>query len=50
MRKKKGIHASERSGLRPLKLGEQVAYGGGGFHIVKETVRVKQNKKRRAKR
>lgn len=39
----KGIHANERSGLRPLKAGEEVAYGGGGFHIVKK----KATKKRR---
>ena len=34
--KKKGIHANERSGLRPLKQGEVVTYGGGGFRIVKK--------------
>lgn len=36
MAKKKGIHANERSGLRPLKKGEVVVYGGGGFHIKKK--------------
>lgn len=36
MPKKKGIHANTRSGLRPLKKGEKVVYGGGGFHIVKK--------------
>ena len=39
MVRKKGIHANERSGLRPLKTGETVAYGGGGFHIVKKKER-----------
>ena len=33
---KKGIHANKRSGLRPIKKGEQVVYGGAGFHIVKK--------------
>ena len=36
MKKKKGIHANTREGLRPLKPGEQIVYGGGGFHIVKK--------------
>ena len=54
MVKKKGIHANERSGLRALKPGEHVAYGGGGFHIVKDVqpkVRKKAVKKtQRSKR
>ena len=32
----KGIHANDRSGLRPLKKGEKVVYWGAGFHIVKK--------------
>jgi len=36
MPKKKGIHANTRSGLRPLKKGEAVGYGGGGFNIYKK--------------
>ncbi len=39
MTKKKGIHANTRSGLRPLKKGEQITYYGGGFHIVKKKKR-----------
>ena len=46
MAKKKGIHANERSGLRRLKLGEHVTYGGGGFHIVKDE-KTKPKSKRR---
>lgn len=38
----KGIHANTRGGLRPLKKGEEVVYGGAGFHIVKK----KQGKRR----
>jgi len=34
--KPKGIHANTRGGLRPLKKGEEVVYGGAGFHIVKK--------------
>lgn len=33
---RKGIHANTRSGLRPLKPGERVVYGGAGFHIIKK--------------
>lgn len=36
MAEKKGIHANTRSGLRPIKAGEKVVYGGAGFHIVKK--------------
>ena len=34
--KNKGIHANTKSGLRPLKKGETIAYGGTGFNIVKK--------------
>jgi len=43
MVKRKGIHASTRSDLRPLKKGEHVVYYGGGFHIEKKDVRNKKN-------
>lgn len=47
MPKQKGIHANERSGLRPLKSGERVVYYGGGFHIEKIE---KVKKRKRGKR
>jgi len=43
---KKGIHANERSGLRKLKPGEMVCYGGGGFHIVKKDKKTKRRSRR----
>ncbi len=50
MAKRKGIHANMRSGLRPLKPGEVVVYGGGGFHIVKKDSRtIKKKRKPRRK-
>ena len=36
MAKKKGIHANTKAGLRPLKSGEKIVYGGAGFHIIKK--------------
>lgn len=36
MAKKKGIHANEKSGLRPLKKDEHIVYYGAGFHIIKK--------------
>jgi len=42
MPKHKGIHANERSGLRPLKKGEIITYGGGGFHIAKKETKRKR--------
>lgn len=34
MAKNKGIHSNVRSGLRPLKSGEEIVYSGTGFHII----------------
>ncbi len=38
-RKKKGVHATTRGGLRSLKRGEEIVYGGAAFHIVKKKAR-----------
>lgn len=46
MAKKRGkIHADKKSELRPLKKGEKIVYGGGGFHIVKDKPVKKKNKR-----
>lgn len=40
--KKTKIHANNKEDLRPLKPGEYIGYGGGGFHIMKKEEKVNE--------